>query len=71
MSMLEKAEGGSVSICFTLDFAEVCSTIKMGHVLAGIKIIDKDVTHPRTKEKLFNYEQTIYYRMLPTMLPTL
>ena len=58
MGLLEKAEGGSVSICFTLDFAEVCSTTKRGHVLAGIKIIDKDATHPRTKEKLFDYEPT-------------
>ena len=58
MGLLEKAEGGSVSICFTLDFAEVCSTTKRGHVLAGMKIIDKDARHPRTKEKLFNYEPT-------------
>ena len=59
MGLLDKAERGSVSVCFTLDFAEVCSTTKRGHVLAGLKIIDKDATHPRTKEKLFNYEPTV------------
>ena len=58
MGLLNKAEHGSVSVCFTLDFAEVCSTTKRGHVLAGLKIIDKDATHPRTKERLFNYEPT-------------
>ena len=58
MGLLGKAEGGSVSVCFTLDFAEVCSTTKRGHVLAGMKIIDKDATHPRTKKVLFNYEPT-------------
>ena len=58
MGLLDKAESCSVSVCFTLDFAEVCSTTKRGHVLAGLKIIDKDATHPRTKERLFNYEST-------------
>ena len=58
MGLLDKAESCSVSVCFTLDFAEVCSTTKRGHVLAGLKIIDKDTTHPRTKERLFNYEPT-------------
>ena len=58
MGLLGKAECGSVSVCFTLDFAEVCSTTKRGHVLAGMKIIDKDATHPRTKKLLFNYEPT-------------
>ena len=58
MGLLGKAECGSVSVCFTLDFAEVCSTTKRGHVLAGMKIIDKDATHPRTKRLFFNYEPT-------------
>ena len=49
MSLLKKAEVGSVFICFTLDFAEICSTTKRGHVLAGMKIINKDRRHPKTK----------------------
>ena len=43
---------------FYFGFSEVCSTTKRGHVLAGLKTIDKDATHPRTKERLFNYEPT-------------
>ena len=58
MDLTKKAEKQSVSICFTLDYAEVCSTTKRGHVLAGMKIIDKDAKHPITKELLFNYEPT-------------
>ena len=58
MGLTKKAERGSVSICFTLDFAEVCSTTKRGHVLAGLKIIDKDARHPKTKDLLFDYEPT-------------
>ena len=58
MGLTEKAEKQCVSICFTLDYAEVCSTTKRGHVLAGMKIIDKDAKHPITKELLFNYEPT-------------
>ena len=58
MGLTKKAETQSVSICFTLDYAEVCSTTKRGHVLAGMKIIDKDAKHPITKELLFNYEPT-------------
>ena len=54
MGLLEKAEGGSISICFTVDFVEICTTTKRGRVLVGIQIIDKDVTRPRTKWKLFN-----------------
>ena len=42
MGLLKKSETESVSICFTLDFAEVYSTTKRGHVLAGMKIIDED-----------------------------
>ena len=49
MGLLDKAESCSVSVCFTLDFAEVCSTTKRGHVLAGLRIIYKDATHPRLK----------------------
>ena len=61
MVLLEKVESGYVSICFTLDFSEVCSTTKRGCVLTGLKIIDKDTTHPKTK-KLFDYEPTPYVR---------
>ena len=42
MDLTEKAEKQSISICFTLDYAEVCSTTKRGHVLAGMKIIVTD-----------------------------
>ena len=49
MGLLDKAECCSMSICFTLDFVEVCSTTKRGHVLAGLRIIYKDATHPRLK----------------------
>ena len=58
MDLTKKVENQSVSVYFTLDFAEVCSTTKRGHVLAGLKIIDKYTRHPRTKELLFNYEPT-------------
>ena len=58
MCLLDKSESGLVSTFFTFDFAEVYSTAKRGHVLAGMKIIDKDITYPRTKMKLCDYEPT-------------
>ena len=58
MGLLDKDELGSVSVCFTLDFVEVCSTTRRVYILAGLKIIDKDTTHLRTKQKLFTYEPT-------------
>lgn len=33
--------------------------LKGGHVLAGIKILDKDAAHPRSKDVLFNCEPSI------------
>ena len=59
IGLLEKAESKCVSTCFTLDFAEVCSNTKRSHLLAGIKIINKDTKHPITKELMFNYEPTV------------
>ena len=54
IGLLEKAESRCVSVCFTSDFVEVHSTTKRGHVLAGLKIIDKDATYLKTKTKIFD-----------------
>lgn len=49
IGMFDKVECGSVCMCSTLDFAEVCSTTKIWHVLTGLKTIDKNARHSRTK----------------------
>lgn len=53
--LLEEAEGGSVSICFILNFVEVYSITKRGNILTGTKSIDKGTKHSGSKEKLCNY----------------
>lgn len=62
MCLLDKAQYGSVFIYFALDFTEVYSTTRRGYILAGHKIIDKDATHPKVKEKLFNFELATCFR---------
>ena len=51
LGLYEKASKDGVEIAFTLDYAQICK--RRGHVLAGIKIVDKDARHPSSKELLF------------------
>ena len=54
LGLLEKAEMTSVSVCFTLDFAEICKHSRLGHVLGGIKIVDVDTKYPGTDRPMFD-----------------
>ena len=56
LGLLEKAKHTSISVCFTLDFAEVCKTSKMGHVLGGAKVVDVETKHPETSKLMFDFE---------------
>ena len=51
LGLYEKASKDGVEIAFTLDYAQICK--RRGHVLAGIKIADKDARHLSSKELLF------------------
>ena len=57
LSLSEKAETTSVTICFTVDYAEVCKTSKRGHVLGGIKIVDIDAKYPGTNKNMFDLSE--------------
>ena len=47
LGLYEKTSKDGVEIAFTLDYAQICK--RRGHVLAGIKIFDKDARHPSSK----------------------
>ena len=49
--MYEKLSKDGIKIVFTLEYAQICK--RRGHVLAGIKIVDKDARYPSSKELLF------------------
>lgn len=54
MGLLEKAKREFFFICFTFDFAEICSTTKRGHALAGMKKLTRILTsnHKRVDTQL-------------------
>ena len=56
LGLLEKAKTEPVEIAFTIDYAQVCSTTKRGHVLAGVKVVDRDTKIPGTDEIMFAFD---------------
>ena len=46
----------SVSICFPLYFAEVCKTLKRGHVLGGLEVFDVNTKHPGNDKLMFDFD---------------
>ena len=53
LGLIEKVKIIAVEIGFTLDATEVCNTTKKGNILAGFKIVDKDVKFPITNRCIF------------------
>ena len=56
LGLTEKARTEPVEIAFTIDYAQVCSTTNRGHVLAGVKIVDRDTKVPGTDTPMFDFD---------------
>ena len=78
LGLLDKAKTQPVEIAFTIDYAQVCSTTNRGHVLAGVKIIDRDTKIPGTDALMFAFDDDgedgdckvgVHSRELDTCIP--
>ena len=55
LGLLEKAETTAVEITFTTDYSQVCLTTNRVHVLARVKIVNRDIKIPGTDKLMFRY----------------
>ena len=56
LDLREKVKTTAVEIVFTINYAQVCSTSKRGHVIAGVKIVDRDTKNPWTDKSILRYD---------------